>query len=154
MAYCLLSFISNLLILQGKFCDDIGIPSDKSSWLYFTIGISTLISRLLVGKFGKAPCWSLPSILLIGVVLLSVGTFLLPSITEYYGLILYCVGFGVSDGLVNSSVINIVVDCLPATKRGGGVGLLYFLCSISFITGPILSGSFCVNALCSCIIHR
>ncbi|XP_028515070.1 monocarboxylate transporter 13-like [Exaiptasia diaphana] len=55
-------------------------------------------------------------------------------------MVLYCINYGVGDGLFATAIINIAIECLPTENRGGGFGLFQFLVGIGYIIGPILSG--------------
>jgi len=125
---------------QAKFSEDIGIDSDRSSWFFFIIGVSSTLSRGFVGKFGKSGCISLPNIFFLGAMVLSLANFILPSTSGYTALILYCIAYGVGEGLVYTPVVNIVLDSIPSSKRGSGFGLSQMTFSCAFIVGPILSG--------------
>lgn len=93
-----------------------------------------------MGKYGKSGPFSLPRVFILGILLLAVGNLYLPSVSRYYGLVLYCVGYGIGEGFLFTSSINIVIECLPSEKRGSGFGLFQFWICIGFVFGPILSG--------------
>ncbi|XP_031565152.1 monocarboxylate transporter 10-like [Actinia tenebrosa] len=124
----------------AKYCEDIGIPSDHSSWIYFSIGLSSLLSRVLVGKYGNTSLITLPHIYQLGAYILAVGNLLLPSLNEFYLLIMYGIVNGVGEGLVFTSSLHIVLDSLPSRGKGVAYGIYVFFVSLSYAAGSPFSG--------------
>ena len=88
-----------------------------------------------------------------GCLIVSVGNLYLSSVSNYYFLVLYSIGFGLGEGFMVVSCVNIIMDCLPSKRIGSGFGI-YQLCLCStFVIGPSLSGMkrlVCTHVVYSC----
>lgn len=104
------------------------------------MGLSSLTSRLIVGKYGNTGLMTLPHIYQLGTYILAVDNLLLPILTEYYLLIMYGIVYGVGEGLVLTSSMHIVLNALPLKRRGSGFGVYTFFISSSYAVAPPFSG--------------
>ncbi|KAK3698768.1 hypothetical protein QZH41_014523 [Actinostola sp. cb2023] len=82
----------------AKYAEEIGVPGHRSSWMYFAIGSTSLVSRLLTGKLCDTGWIPLLRIYQIGVVLFAIIDLLLPLANDFTHLMVYAVAYGISEG--------------------------------------------------------
>ena len=125
---------------QIKYCDDLGIPADKSSLLYLFIGIFATIGRLGGGflcnlRFIKARFLHQAVSFVIGV-----STMLIPLATTYAGLIAFVIIFSVADGIMITTIIIECMESVDESKRVSTFGFLLMAAGVFALGSPPLSG--------------
>jgi hypothetical protein len=106
--------------------------------MYFTIGIASVVSRILTGKLCDTGWIAHIYIFQIGAVLFGIADFLLPMVTSFKYFIVYSVTYGICEGMITTSMHCIMLSSFPGTAFGW-----YFL-SIGFgcFIGPVAAGKY------------
>lgn len=73
--------------------------------------------------------------------MMAVTTTLCPLATDYAGLILYAVGFGMFDGCFVMLIAVTTTDVVGPNKMAHALGSLYGVIAIPMIFGPPLAGT-------------
>lgn len=123
-----------------KYCDDLGIPADKSSLLYLFMGIFATMGRLSGGflcnlRFTKARFLHQAGTFVVGAC-----TMLLPLATTYAGLVAFVIIFSVADGIMVTSLIIECMESVEESKRASAFGLVLMVAGGFALGSPPLSG--------------
>ncbi|EDO40469.1 predicted protein [Nematostella vectensis] len=128
------------IVHLAKHCAELGISRELSSWLYFAIGLSSMIARMSCGKVAETGWISLPRLFQFGVFGLELGNLLLPLATDFPYLALYSVSYGFGEGFFLTPIYCIILESLPTERRGRGYGVFQLFISIPYVFEPFLSG--------------
>ncbi|KAK3728500.1 hypothetical protein QZH41_002363 [Actinostola sp. cb2023] len=120
----------------AKYAAELGIPGHRSSWMYFAIGTSSLVSRLLTGKLCDTGWIPHLRICQLAVVMFAIDDFLVPLATTFTHLMVYSVVYGISEGL-----FAIPAHCIMM-KSYAGIGFGWYISfqGVSVFISPVLSG--------------
>ncbi|XP_048585828.1 monocarboxylate transporter 12 isoform X1 [Nematostella vectensis] len=128
------------IVHLAKHCAELGISRDLSSWLYFAIGLSSVLARMCCGKLAETGWISLPRLFQFGVFGLALGNLLVPLATDFPYLAMYSVSYGFGEGFFFTPIYCIILESLPTERRGSGYGIFQLFISIPYVFGPSLSG--------------
>ena len=73
---------------------------------------------------------------------MAVTTTLFPLATNYGGLVLFTILFGIFDGVVVTLIPVITGDIVGSNKLSSALGFLYLAFSIPLMTGSLIAGTF------------
>ena len=73
---------------------------------------------------------------------MAVTTTLCPLATNYGGLVLFTILFGIFDGVVVTLTPVITGDFFGSNKLSSALGFLYLVFSIPLMTGSLIAGTF------------
>ncbi|XP_031560147.1 monocarboxylate transporter 13-like [Actinia tenebrosa] len=120
----------------AKYAEDLGIPISSSSWMYFAIGIASLISRILTGKLCDTGWISHLCIFQLAVVVFGIIDVSLPLATSLTFLIVYSVMYGICEGVIMTSMHSYILITFP----GMGFGWYCTFMGLSYLIGPVFAG--------------
>ncbi|KXJ21577.1 hypothetical protein AC249_AIPGENE1070 [Exaiptasia diaphana] len=131
----------------AKHAEEIGIPRKRSSWMYFTIGIASVVLRIVTGKFLDMFLVSRLRLYQISLTVYAIANFLVPLTSKFFVLIMYALVSGICDGIY-ATAINCIV-----TKKYAGMGFGWFLCfqGVSLLITPILAGMNLAQTISLCL---
>lgn len=120
----------------------LGIDRDRSAFLLSTMAIAEVFGRIGAGfVLNREPIRKI-YIELICVILLTVSLFAFTFATEFWGLMLCSVFFGVMVGTIGGTHIPLLAedDVVGIEKMSSAAGVYVFIQSISGLAGPPLAG--------------
>jgi len=127
-----------------KYCDDLGIPADKSSTLFLFLGIFAALGRLGGGflcnlRFIKARFLQQAAAFIVGSSIM-----LLTLAKTYAALVAFVITFAVADGIM---VASFVIECMELefigeSKRASAFGIFMLVGGIAGMISPPLAGIF------------
>ena len=137
---------------QVKHCDDLGIPSDKSSTLFLFLGIFATLGRLGGGflcnmRFVKVGLLQQSTTFIVGC-----STMLMILGKTYAVMVLYVITFAFADGIMISSLIIEFIQSVEESKRASAFGLYLMFGGIVGITSPPLAGNLSLKIGCVLIL--
>lgn len=145
--------MKQLLYIQAKYAQGLGIPPNKASHLYMVFGLSNIAGRVVSGYIVNSQ-WTTPKRLYTTAALLgTLVTALLPQATKHVYLLVVNVAIGLIEGAITSSIfvlqLQTIVDTVPTNLQGQIFGVcnsVYFtVCAV----GPPIAGLFAFHNLCS-----
>ncbi|KXJ10329.1 Monocarboxylate transporter 3 [Exaiptasia diaphana] len=119
-------------------CEEVGISSSKSSYLYIGIGIGSFVAKIAAGKlcqFVKPIYVNQASSLFSGISALTVSMS-----KSYIVLVIITVVFGLADGAFQSSYNSIALSTPDPQKRAYAYGGANMVISLAFVLGPMITG--------------
>ena len=124
-----------------KYCDDLGIPADKSSTLFLFLGIFAALGRLGGGflcnmRFIKAGFLQQAATFIVGS-----STMLLTLAKTYVAVVTYVITFAIADGMMVTSVIIECMELVEDSKRASTFGFFMLFGGIVGMTSPPFAGS-------------
>ncbi|EDO46850.1 predicted protein [Nematostella vectensis] len=140
-------FVPNIHIV--RFATDLHISSDKASWLFTYIGVTSTVCRAIIGKVLDMR-WVTPlqgvqiSSLLMGVSIIALG-----SATEYTHFVVFAVFYGVGNGIFVTTQAVFFQTSVAPSKSAMGMGMGFMTCSVAILIGPPICG----KSLSSLIRH-
>ncbi|KAK3728598.1 hypothetical protein QZH41_011677, partial [Actinostola sp. cb2023] len=120
---------------SAKYAAELGIPGHRSSWMYFAIGTSSLVSRLLTGKLCDAGWIPHLRICQFAIFIFAMDNFLVPLATTFTHLMVYSVVFGISEGLYATPAHCIMMK----SYAGMGFGLGIAFQGVTLFISPVLA---------------
>ncbi|XP_048585690.1 monocarboxylate transporter 5 [Nematostella vectensis] len=131
-------FVPNIHIV--RFATDLHISSDKASWLFTYIGVTSTVCRAIIGKVLDMR-WVTPlqgvqiSSLLMGVSIIALG-----SATEYTHFVVFAVFYGVGNGIFVTTQAVFFQTSVAPSKSAMGMGMGFMTCSVAILIGPPICG--------------
>lgn len=127
-------------LFQIKYCDDLGIPADKSATLYLFVGIFASVGRVGGGflcnlRFIKSRVLHQVAAFVVGA-----STMLLTLANTYAGLVVFVIIFSVADGIMITTIVIECMESLEESKRASAFGILMMITSVFALGSPPLSG--------------
>ena len=134
-----------------KYCDDLGIPADKSSTLFLFLGIFAALGRLGGGflcnmRFIKAGFLQQAATFIVGS-----STMLLTLAKTYVAVVTYVITFAIADGMMVTSVIIECMELVEDSKRASTFGFFMLFGGIVGMTSPPFAGSLSLINI-SCVL--
>ena len=123
-----------------KYGQELGFSADSVANLYIYQGISAIIIRIVGGVILGLNIIQSRHLYQICLFANGLVTIFLPMVNKYYGLVVYVVIFGASDGIFWAVLTVLVVENVNANDRSSALGMQQFLTSISLLLGPPLAG--------------
>ncbi|XP_032229422.1 monocarboxylate transporter 13 isoform X1 [Nematostella vectensis] len=124
----------------AKYYRELGLPGNRSSWLYFLMGLTSVVSRLLTGPLCDSKYVSPSIVFQIGALILAIDILLLPSATSYEWLLVFAVVYGTSEGMTMTSNHCNIISLLPSHLIGHGFGWYIAIIGSGYFIGPIIGG--------------
>jgi len=104
--------------------------------MYFAIGTSSLVSRLLTGKLCDTGWIPHLRICQFAIVMFAMNDLMVPLATTFTHLMVYSVVCGVSEGLIATPALCIMMK----SYAGMGFGWYLFFQGFSLFASPVLAG--------------
>jgi len=122
-----------------RHCEEIGISSKKSSYLYFGIGLGSLVSRIASGKL----CELINPVYVNQVSGLCSGIstlFLSMDHGSYAALVVITLIYGVADGAFLTTYNVIILNAVGNEQRPYAYGCANAAISVAIGLGPMITG--------------
>lgn len=116
------------------------IPQSKASFLIGFLSVGSLAGRLLFGHVSDYRCVNRMYLYQSAFLIMAVTTTLCPLATNYGGLVLFTILFGIFDGVVVTLTPVITGDIVGSNKLSSALGFLYLVFSIPLMTGSLIAG--------------
>lgn len=116
------------------------IPQSKASFLIGFLSVGSLVGRLFFGHVSDYRCVNRMHLYQTALLIMAVTTTLCPLATNYGGLILYTILFGIFDGVFVTLIPIVTGDIVGRNKLSSALGFLYLVFSIPIMTGSLLAG--------------
>jgi len=128
-------------LYMASYCKDLGISGDKAATLYLGFGLSSVITRLLVGKLCDSKTFHAQYIFQAAGLVMGAATLLCPiSSNSYILLMVYFVIFGLAEGSAATSINSLILTCVPDQARSKSFGFWLFFLSLTMAIGPPFAG--------------
>ena len=128
------------VLLQGRYCQEIGIDANYVAQMFFFNGLASTISRAVTGRLcdirRDCPVW----IMRVTVFVSGTMVILMTLWSSFKQLLACFVVYGMMDGAFASSMNILVLSTLSATQKSQGIGFLHFCISIMLVAGPPFGG--------------
>lgn len=124
---------------QLRYCEDLGISSEKGSKLFIYYGGCSAIGRLLAGIMGNHRRVNAFFVFQAAEFVVGLSTILVTLTTTYTPLVIYIVVYGLSDGFFFTSLSVILLTASPL-KTAAVLGWEMMLTSAFLASGPPLAG--------------
>ncbi len=111
---------------------------DSLSWIVTAYLLTTTITVPIAGKMSDL--FGRKKILLIGVAVFGIGSFLSGSSSTIEQLVLYRALQGIGGGIITANAFTIVGDLFAARERGRWQGMIGAVFGLSSLVGPLLGG--------------
>lgn len=118
------------------------IPQSKASFLIGFLSVGSLAGRLLFGHVSDYRCVNRMYLYQSAFLIMAVTATLCPLATNYGGLVLFTILFGIFDGVVVTLTPVITGDIVGSNKLSSALGFLYLVFSIPLMTGSLIAGTF------------
>ena len=127
-------------LLQVRMAIDIGVPDAKAALLPGYMSLAQSIGKIVLGKLATFP--RADKIVMYQVALLAncLATTLCPIITNYTGLIIYAIVFGMADGCTSANNMLVVGDLVGRKLLSKGYSMFLLTSAASFLIGPPTAG--------------
>ena len=128
------------LYFQIKYCDDLGIPADKSSTLYLFIGIFASLRRLGGGFLCNVRFIKERYIQQVATFIVGSSTMLLVLAKTYAALVGFAIMFSAADGMMVTSLIIECMESVEESKRASAFGFVLVSGGVFGLVSPPLAG--------------
>ncbi|KAL4220196.1 Major Facilitator superfamily [Mactra antiquata] len=118
-----------------------GIKEDDSAWILSTIGITSIVGRIVLGSFIDRKF--IDKKILFKMVLISSGliTVICSWLNVFWMLVVYAVIYGIMIGTAVSLTSVVLLDIVGSSCITDAIGLNYMLSGIGGLIGPPLAGT-------------
>ena len=123
-----------------KYCDDLGIPADKSSTLFLFVGLFAATGRLVAGFLCDLSCIKSLFLYQAAVLVSGLSTLLLVLARTYSTLAAVIIFFSLADGLMVSTYIIELFKSVKESQRASALGFCMMVAGVFVFGGPPLSG--------------
>lgn len=132
---------TNFLILLPSFAQNIGFNKDQGAWL-----LSTVSALDLVGRIGGSTLCDLnlipkPVYFIGGLVVSGIALAVLPFLSTYLMISIFCAIFGLASGVNNSVTTLIMAEILGVERLMSTYGISLFVNGILQLVGPFVCGA-------------
>ncbi|XP_001630899.2 monocarboxylate transporter 10 isoform X1 [Nematostella vectensis] len=124
----------------ARYCEDLGITVEESSWFYFFIGLSSLFGRIFFGQLCNFRVINAFYVTQLSAITIGVTSLLLPLARSRGSFVAYSVVIGFFDGGVNTPIALLVYECVGRHRMPAGWGFLSFATGITICVGPPIAG--------------
>ena len=129
----------HIFTLQIKYCNDLGIPADKSSTVYLFIGIFSSLGRFGGGFLCDIKCINTRLLFQATTFIMGASTMLLTLAKTYGALVAYAIVFSAADGLM---ITTFIIECLKSVEeweKASVFGLQMMFSGVFALSSPPLS---------------
>lgn len=129
-----------------RHCEELGITSKKSSYLYLGIGIGSLVSRIASGKL----CEIIKPVYVnqMGDICSGICTLVLAVTSNYSILVVTTLLYGIADGTFYTTLNVVLLGSVEQEQRPYAYGSAGAAFSLAVTLGPMVTGMFdCQHAL-------
>jgi len=123
-----------------RYCEDLGISSAQASRLYLYSGLTSMLSRPLVGWLCDMKWIDAVYVYQLMAGIDGVATLLLPLARSYLHFVLYFILYGFADGTIGCSSCIAILSCFTSKQRSLGLGFSFMLSASMAAAGPPLGG--------------
>lgn len=132
---------TNFLILLPSFAQNIGFDKDQGAWL-----LSTVSALDLVGRIGGSTLCDLnlipkPVYFIGGLIVSGIALAILPFLSTYLMISIFCAIFGLASGVNNSVTTLIMAEVLGVERLMSTYGISLFVNGILQLVGPFVCGA-------------
>ena len=120
----------------------LNIPESKASLLISFLSIGSLFGRLFFGHVSDYQWINRVYLYQISLLVMAVTTTLCPLATNYGGLVVYAILFGIFDEAFVALIAVITGDIVGSSKLSSALGFLYLVFSVPIMTGSLIAGIF------------
>ena len=128
--------------LQPRYAQNLNIPNEKSSNLVGIMSVGSTFGRLFFGKLSDHPRVNRLYLYQMSFFCIGAIQLLVPQITNFVGLAMYMVSFGVFDGCFIVLLAIVVSDVVGIDKVSTGMGVKFFFMAITSFVGTPFAGKF------------
>jgi predicted MFS family arabinose efflux permease len=136
----MLYILQILFFLQVDRAKSYGIHENKSKWFYFAIGIVSIPSALLAGKFGDMVKHRV-RLTIICLFLHGINTLLSYLYKTYTTMFIYSIFSGMFFGAYNAVLCVAILDCVGAENIAQAFGFLIAFQGTFLSLGPPIAGN-------------
>ena len=127
-------------LIQGRCCEILEISQRKVAQIYLTLGLCSCVARVITGRVCEGK-WSNARYIYQGAIFIGgISTILLPLATTYTGLMMYIVTYGVVDGVLNVTLITLMLNSVGDRLWAQGFAFWTFAISITIALGSPCAG--------------
>ena len=131
------------VVLQARYCEDLGIAQDLIVWLYSCIGLTSLLARVPGSRL--CDLISPQRVFVISVTVSAVSSILLPFATDWIRLLCFAIVYGLADGLMAIGVILSCMQTLTQKQKAQGYGFFQLFICTALLCGPPIGGKLAVT---------
>lgn len=131
------------VVLQARYCEDLGIAQDLIVWLYSCIGLTSLLARVPGSRF--CDLISPQRVFGIFVTVSAVSSILLPLATNWIRLLCFAIVYGLADGLMAIGIILSCMQTLTQKQKAQGYGFFQLFICTALLCGPPIGGKLAVT---------
>lgn len=131
---------TDFFYFQIKHCDDLGIPSDKSSTLFMFIGVFAAVGRLGAGCLCDIKRVNPLFLYQAALFIVGASTILFLQAKTFAFLAVLVAVFSVADGLMVSAFIIVLFRSVQVSQRAPCLGFCMMSAGIFIVGSPPLSG--------------
>jgi MFS family permease len=123
-----------------KHAEDMHIKPTESALLITYIGTSSIVGRVVLGRVADHPLINRLYVVQLSIAIAGVANIICPFFTNYLGLIIYSLVFGMFNGAAISLMPAIMIDYLGIQKFAQALGLMLGAEALSVLLGPPSAG--------------
>lgn len=132
---------TNFLILLPSFAQNVGFNKDQGAWL-----LSTVSALDLVGRIGGSTLCDLnlipkPVYFIGGLLVSGIALAVVPFLSTYVMISIFCAIFGLASGINNSVTTLIMAEILGVERLMSTYGISLFVNGILQLVGPFVCGA-------------
>ncbi|XP_045201133.2 monocarboxylate transporter 13-like isoform X2 [Mercenaria mercenaria] len=141
----ILFYCAQILFFLGFYFPFIGIPGmaiqcgiggSKAVWIISTIGICTVIGRIVLGYVSDRPFMNSLFLYKVALLVAGISTTLVPLLSSYAALLLYAAAFGVSTAVLLSQTTVVLVEIIGMERMSDAMGLNNMFSGFGALLGP------------------
>ncbi|VDP22433.1 unnamed protein product [Soboliphyme baturini] len=118
----------------------LGYSKSKSSLLVSVIGVTNIIARIACGWLSDRPKIDVILVQNVSIFLGGVATIILPHLTDYWTLVIYCILFGLANACFSSLRSIVCVELLGLNNLTTATGWLFlFLGFANLLGSPVVA---------------
>lgn len=106
------------------------------------MSVASTFGRLFFGKLSDHPRVNRLYLYQMSFLCIGIADVLVPQVTNFTGLVMYMIAFGVFDGCFVTLLAIVVSDVVGIDKVSPGMGIKFFFMAITTFVGPPAAGKF------------